>query len=567
MLVHEFLENSAARLPEKVALICGERRLTYTELNIHADWLALGLHELGIRRQDRVVIFLDNSVETVVAIYGILKAGAIFVVINPAMKTKKLNYILRDSGARIIITHHDKARVVKEALNDLPDLDNIVWVGKVPSLSGNAWSKIGHYLWEDLLTQISQRITENHRQNSHCDRKRSNPLVARLPHRSAPRNDPDRPLRNPGLTPRVPSLGACASAIDIDLATIIYTSGSTGEPKGVMSAHYNVVAAAKSITQYLENTQSDIIINCLPLAFDYGLYQILMAALFGGTVVLERSFVYPVKVLQRISQEGVTGFPIVPTMAAILLQMKDISRFDLSSLRYISNTGAALPVAHIKRLQGLFPHAKLYSMYGLTECKRVSYLPPEELGRRPGSVGKAMPNVEVFIVNENGEELGAGEVGELVVRGSNVMQGYWNAPEETAQTFRPGRYRGETLLYTGDLFKKDEDGFLYFVARKDDLIKIKGERVSPKEIENAICEIEGVAEAAVIGVPDDILGHVIKAFVVARDGTKMTGDMIRRYCMKTLEPFMVPKYIEVTPRLPKSPSGKIDKKRLSSTHP
>jgi len=201
-------------------------------------------------------------------------------------------------------------------------------------------------------------------------------------------------------------------------------------------------------------------------------------------------------------------------------------------------------------------------MYGLTECKRVSYLPPEELSRRPESVGIAMPNCEVFVVNEKGEEVGPGEVGELVVRGSNVMQGYWNAPEETARTFRPGRYRGETLLYTGDLFKKDEEGFLYFVARKDDLIKTKGERVSPKEIENAISEIEGVAEVAVIGVPDDVLGQAIKAFVVPRDGIGLDEDRIKRYCTENLEPFMVPKYIEFNKYLPKSPSGKIDKKRL-----
>jgi long-chain acyl-CoA synthetase len=332
-----------------------------------------------------------------------------------------------------------------------------------------------------------------------------------------------------------------------------------------MSAHYNVVAAAKSISQYLENVEDDIILDTLPLSFDYGLYQVLMAFLFGGTVVLEKSFAYPYKAIEKLVQERVTGFPIVPTMVAILLQMDDLGKFDLSALRYISNTAAALPVAYIRKLQEIFPHIKIYSMYGLTECKRVSYLPPDQLDKRPESVGIPMPNEEVFIVDEQGREVGPGEVGELVIRGSNVMQGYWNAPEETAQTFRPGRYRGEALLYSGDFFKKDEEGYLYFVARKDDLIKTKGERVSPKEIENALCEMDGVVEAAVIGVPDEIFGQAIKAFIVAKEGRSLAEKQVQKYCMKNLEPFMLPKYIEFRNSLPKLTSGKIDKKLLNKT--
>jgi len=352
------------------------------------------------------------------------------------------------------------------------------------------------------------------------------------------------------------------AVIDVDLATIIYTSGSTGDPKGVMSAHYNVVAAARSITTYLENVEDDILLNTLPLAFDYGLYQLLMAFLFGGTLVLEKSFAFPYRVIERLVQEKVTGFPIVPTMLAILLQLDDIKQFDFSSLRYISNTAAALPVAHLKKLRGLFPHVTIYSMYGLTECKRVSYLPPKDIDRKPESVGIPMPNEEVFIVNDRGEELGPGKIGELVVRGSNVMQGYWNSQEETALRFRPGSSRGDAMLYTGDLFKKDEEGFLYFVARKDDLIKTKGERVSPKEIENTLCELNGVAEAAVIGVPDDIFGQAIKAIIVLKKNTGITEKAIMKYCMNNLESFMIPKYLEFRKSFPKSPSGKVDKKQL-----
>ena len=431
------------------------------------------------------------------------------------MKAKKLNYILRDSGARALITQKSKIRIVNESIGDVPELKNIIWTGKTSHLPEEPFSTINIHSWNDIFSE-----------------------------------------------PPASNLKPQASPIDLDLATIIYTSGSTGEPKGVMSAHYNVVAAARSITQYLENIEDDIILSALPLSFDYGLYQILMAFLFGGTVVLEKSFVYPYKVMERLVQEKATGFPIVPTMVALLLQMENLAKFDCRSLRYISNTAAALPVSYIKKFQALFPHVTIYSMYGLTECKRVSYLPPEELDHRPESVGIPMPNEEVLIVNEKGEEVGPGEVGELVVRGSNVMQGYWNAPEETSRTYRPGRYRGEALLYSGDLFKKDEEGFLYFIARKDDLIKTKGERVSPKEIENMLCEVEGVVEAAVIGVPDDIFGQAIKAFIVQKKNIELTEEKLMKFCLKNLEPFMVPKYIEFRDSLQKSPAGKIDKKLL-----
>jgi acyl-CoA synthetase (AMP-forming)/AMP-acid ligase II len=354
----------------------------------------------------------------------------------------------------------------------------------------------------------------------------------------------------------------CATGIDLDLGAIVYTSGSTGQPKGVMSAHRSMVAAARSITRYLENVESDIIMVVLPLSFDYGLYQVLMAFLFGGTVVLEKSFLFPVKILEKVVQERVTGFPLVPTMAALLLQVENLARFDFSCLRYITNTAAALPVAYIRKLQTLFPHVTIFSMYGLTECKRVSYLPPDQLDKRPDSVGIPIPNEEVFVVDENGNELPPGQVGELVIRGSNVMQGYWNAPEETAKKFKPGPWRGETLLYSGDLFRRDAEGYLYFVARKDDMIKTKGERVSPKEIENVLCELEGVAEAAVIGVPDDILGQAIKAFIIKNKGTSLTEKELLSHCLKNLESFMVPKYFEFRDSFPKSASGKIDKKDL-----
>jgi acyl-CoA synthetase (AMP-forming)/AMP-acid ligase II len=305
------------------------------------------------------------------------------------------------------------------------------------------------------------------------------------------------------------------------------------------------------------------VLNALPLSFDYGLYQVFMTFFFGGTLVLEKSFVYPYQVIEKIDQEHVTGFPIVPTMVALLLQMEGLAQFGFSSLRYITNTAAVLPPAYIKKLRSFFPHVRIYSMYGLTECKRVAYLPPQDIDTKPTSVGIPMPNVETLIVDPENREVGPDQVGELVVRGSNVMQGYWNAPEKTSRTFRKDPHSGmRCLLYTGDLFRKDEQGYLYFVARKDDIIKSKGERVSPKEIENVLCEYPGVQTAAVIGVPDNIDGNAIKAFIEPAAGQQLERKALLRHCATNLEPFMVPKYIEFYESLPKSPNGKIDKKKL-----
>ena len=520
MLVHQFLEDSARQRGRKVALICGDRRLTYREIDRDAELLAARLLDLGVRHGDRVVIFLDNSPEAVIALFATLKAGGVFVLLNATMKAPKLQYILRDSGARAIIALASRAEVVSTAAAAAPELEHLIWCRgtgmQLPKAAAPAGPPQSSILWESLLSADT----------------------------SPPR----------AVMPRV---------IDIDLATIIYTSGSTGEPKGVVSAHYNVVAAARSITRYLRNQESDIVFNALPLSFDYGLYQVLMAFLFGGTVVLEGSFLYPLRALEKIVGEGVTGFPVVPTMVALLLQMENLARFDLRRLRYLTNTGAALPVSYIENLQRLLPHVEIFSMYGLTECKRVSYLPPEYLRSKPQSVGIPIPNEEVMIVGDGGEILGPGQVGELVVRGSNVMQGYWNCPEATARTFRPGRHRGEVLLYTGDLFRRDAEGFLYFVGRRDDMIKSKGERISPKEIENALCSLDGVAEAAVIGVPDDILGQAIKAYLVLRAGCSLSAAQVMRYCQRNLEPFMVPKYVEFPVSLPRNGSGKVDKKVLA----
>jgi long-chain acyl-CoA synthetase len=352
------------------------------------------------------------------------------------------------------------------------------------------------------------------------------------------------------------------AGIDLDLAMIIYTSGSTGFPKGVMMTHANIVAAASSITTYLESRADDVVLSVLPLAFDYGLYQALMCAKVGATLVLEKSFTYPAVVLEKLRAERVTGFPLVPTLAAMLLQMKHLRPEMFPDLRYITNTAAALPRAHIERLRELFPSAKLYSMYGLTECKRCTYLPPEQLSHRPESVGIAIPGTEVYVVNELGERCAPGEVGELVIRGAHVMKGYWADEEATARALKSGPYPWEQVLYTGDLFRADDEGFLYFVSRKDDIIKTRGEKVSPKEVENVIYELAGVREVAVIGVPDAILGQAIKA-IVAADESVSARDIIR-HCASRLEEFMVPTLVEFRGQLPKSENGKIARKELAA---
>ena len=490
MRVETFLADSARRFPGKTALVAGAERLTYAELAARSAALAAELRRLGVGRGERVVIFLHNSPEAVISVFGTLMAGGVFSVVNPGTKADKLAYILNHCTARALISEPRLADTASAAASHAPAIA------------------------ATLITPFS------------------------FPDAAAP--------AHPG--------------IDLDLAMIIYTSGSTGFPKGVMMTHANIVAAATSITTYLDSRADDVVLSVLPLAFDYGLYQALMCAKVGATLVLEKSFTYPAVVLEKLKHEHVTGFPLVPTLAAMLLQMKHLRPDMFPELRYITNTAAALPRAHIERLRALFPGARLFSMYGLTECKRCTYLPPEQLDVRPESVGVAIPGTEAYVVNEQGERASPGETGELVIRGAHVMKGYWADEEATARVLKAGPYPWERVLYTGDLFRTDDDGYLYFVSRKDDIIKTRGEKVSPKEVENVIYELAGVREVAVIGVPDPILGHAVKAIVVAEDG--VTERDVIRHCSARLEDFMVPALVEFRGQLPKSENGKIARKEL-----
>ncbi len=512
MQVESFLEQSAARTPDKVALVCGDRRLTYREIEEQANRLAHALIAEGVGRWDRVAVYLENSAEAVIAVFATLKANGIFLVINPTTKADKLAYILDNCRAKVLVTEASKRSEAQAALGGAPKLEAVVASGSYPAPGENA-------------------------------RPRLRALAECLG----------------GYSPETPP----KHSISLDPAALIYTSGSTGRPKGVVLTHLNICSAAESITSYLENTADDVILNVLPLSFDYGLYQVLMAFKMGARLVLERSFAYPYSVIETAIREGVTGLPIVPTMASILLQM-DLTHLRFPALRYITNTAAALPTSHIKKLREAFPQAKLFSMYGLTECKRVSYLPPEQLDIRPTSVGKAIPNSEVYLVDESGRRVGPGVPGELVVRGANVMQGYWELPEETANVLKPGPFPGERVLYSGDIFTMDQEGYLYFVARKDDIIKTRGEKVSPKEVEDVLYGIEGIIDAAVVGVPDPVLGQAIKAIVTVRQGCALSPKDILRHCAQRLEDFMVPKAVEIRDALPRTTTGKISRRLLGA---
>jgi amino acid adenylation domain-containing protein len=511
MRVEQFIRRAATDFGDKVALIAGVKRMTYGELDAASDRLAHALSRDGVSRGDRVVIFMENSWEAVVGIFAVLKAGAIFTPINPSTKANKLAYVIKNCRAVAILTQERLLAVVTAALADTPSV---------------------------LLTIVAG-----------SEEPLAIPRAIRL----------EEVLAESGAT-----LLLAHAGIDLDIAMLIYTSGSTGFPKGVMMTHQNVLAAATSITTYLENTCDDVILNVLPISFDYGLYQILMATKVGATLVLEKSFAFPQTIFNKIAAEHVTGLPIVPTMASIILQMRDLRGDAFPHLRYITNTAAALPPAHIERLQKLFPQARLYSMYGLTECKRCTWLPPSELRKRPGSVGIAIPDTEAYVVDDNGNRCALGVTGELVIRGAHVMKGYWENPAATDQALRAGPYPWEKVLYTGDLFRTDEDGYLYFVGRKDDIIKSRGEKVSPLEVENVIYKLPGIREAAVVGISDPIVGMALRAVVAVERDSGVTAQVIIRHCAQHLEDFMVPKTVEFRETLPKGENGKINRRLVTA---
>lgn len=509
-LLQDGLVEAARRAPGRTALVDEERELTYGELADHAFRLACGLRELGIRRGDRVAIQMENSWRAVVSIYGALLAGGVFVLLNPQTKTDKLGHVLADSDASVLITDADLPPNAAIVERDLASLRAVVSAGRPRHLATEVV-----VAWDELAERSDATVLAN-------------------------------------------------ETIPLDLASLVYTSGSTGEPKGVMMTHQSMVFVTQSVTSYLRLDGDDRILNVLPLSFDYGLYQLLIAVDLGATVVFERSFAFPAKTVKRAAELEVTVFPGVPTIFARLLSQASASMFTLPSVRRVTNTGAAMPPEFLPGLRKIFPHALFFLMYGLTECKRVSYLEPELVETKPRSVGKAIPGSEALVLAPDGRPAAPGQVGILHVRGPHVMAGYWRKPELTAHMLREGPIPGERMLCTHDQFTVDEEGFLYFVGRTDDIIKTAGQKVSPAEVEQALYAVPGVREAAVVGVPDPVLGEAVYAYV-ASDGSEVTESAVKRACRERLEGFMVPARVIVRDALPKTGSGKIEKQSLRET--
>ncbi|MEP0698107.1 MAG: AMP-binding protein [Nitratireductor sp.] len=507
--VEQFLRRSAGARADKAAIVDADTRLSYAELDAAADRLAAGLAARGVKSGDRVVVLMDNIWEAPLSIFAVLRAGAVFCPVNPAASADMLAQIFGDCAPRVVLTQAKYARAATVAAAGLAAPPLIVAARAVAALPPGVAG------FETLLKEEA-------------------------PAKCAPD-------------------GAAS-----DLAMIIYTSGSTGRPKGVMIAHTAMIAVSGSIAAYLDNGPDDVVLAVLPLSFTYGLYQLIVAARVGATLVLEKSFAFPHDVLARARAEGVTGLPLVPTMAAMILGLSELKPGALPALRYITNAAAALPPAHVAGLRRLFPGVRIYSMYGLTECARASFLPARELERRPDSVGRAIPGTETAIVDEAGRPVPAGTVGELVVRGPHLMRGYWGDEEATARALRPAPAPGARQLHTGDLFRADADGFLYFVGRKDDIIKIRGEKVAPKRVETVLHACAGVREALVFGVPDPVLGHVLHAVVVRAD-PDLDDRAILRHCARNLPDLMVPRKIEFRQALPKTASGKVVRRLVLET--
>ncbi|MGZ8906821.1 MAG: class I adenylate-forming enzyme family protein [Methylobacter sp.] len=506
-LLQDILLITTARYPDCTALIADDVRMNYREVTHYACRLAHALQMRGVCRGDRVAVFMDNTWQCAVSIFGILLTGGVFVPVSGQTKSDKLSFILQDAGARILLTDLHLARVFIPVMKQLPTL-------KV------------------LCTSASQ---------------------ASLP--SGVENIDDTLTDMPTAPPQ-------QQAIELDLAALIYTSGTTGEPKGVMHTHQSLLFVLESINEYLGFLQEDRLFSALPLNFGYGLFQWLSAVFAGATLVLERSFTYPAQVFKRMHDEFVTSFASVPTVFAMMLAQDAKQSLSFPNVRLLTTASAALPLEFIPGIRRIFPKASLYKMYGQTECIRSAYLNPALCESKPESVGCAIPGTELILLDEKGWKVAPGEVGTLHVRGPHVMRGYWNQPEKTAEVLVQGPLPGEFLLKSGDLFRQDAEGYFYFVARSDEIIKSRGEKVSPAEVENAIYSHPAVCEVLVIGIPDPLLGEAVCAFVSLREGEKLNIQQIKRVCSDKLENFMVPKHVFFLDELPRTVNGKLSRKLI-----
>jgi long-chain acyl-CoA synthetase len=499
--VKEDLIASAGAWPTRVAVADRRRRVSYAELWESAAGLAGGLAGCGVHRGDRVAVIMRNSVECATAVYGTVVAGGCFVVLDATTPEHRLAALLAKTGVRAVVCDEAAAPRVRGAVARVAPVPVVV--------NGSPGS--GDLSLAELVE----------------GRRLSGPSV-----------------------------------IGTDLAAIVFTSGSTGEPRGATFLHRNLAFVTSSVLGYLPLSAEDRILSVLPLSHTYGLYQLLMSVRLGASLHL-RPGAGPIGTLLRdLRREVITVLPGVPTLWQ-LFRPSDAAMDPLPHVRVLSNAGAALPVGRVSDLGRVFPSASLYAMYGQTECGRVSFLPPDLLPDRPDSVGVAIPGTQVWLEDERGREPPAGEVGELVVRGEHVMQGYWADPDATACKLVPGTWPGDRRLRTGDLFRRDAAGFLYFVSRQDDIITTGGEKVAPLEVERVLCEAPGVADAVVVGAADALLGQVVVAHVVAVPGAELDLRALRRHCRDRLEASKVPRTLVPHQELPRLPSGKVDRVRLA----
>jgi acyl-CoA ligase (AMP-forming) (exosortase A-associated) len=517
-LIHHMLQSSASRLPDKEALVDRNIRGTFEIAVKKVTGLAAGLRQAGLRRGERVGIHLDTSVVQALSIFGVSQAGGVFVPINSVLFPQQVAHIARDCQMRGLITTSQKLTALSSVLTDVPSLEFLVIIGDRDG------TEVRQQMYK-LVELFDSKVCHNWRE----------------------------------------------VGVGRDLAAILYTSGSTGKPKGVMLSHEQIMAGSSIVSDYLAIGSADRIIGVLPLSFDAGLNQLMTAIQQGGTYV-PITFVFAREIVKALRAERITGMAGVPTLWSLMAQpSSSLERESLPDLRYITNTGGRMPQNVLANLRQMLSSTKIFLMYGLTEAFRSTYLPPEELDRRPTSMGKAIPNTEILVVNEQGQRCKPGEVGELVHRGPTVSMGYWGQPELTAKVLRPDPFTppelgaGERVCYSGDLVSMDEDGFLYFVGRRDNMIKSSGYRISPTEVEEVLFQSGMLREAAVIGIPDGTLGDVIKAYVAPRDGASINPDALLAFCAQRIPRYMVPKTVQVMQSLPKAPNGKVDYPALRRT--
>ena len=503
MLVHELLVTSSMRNPGAELLISGGSRVSYAEMTAAARRLAAGLVRQGLQPGERVAVLTDSPCDYVASYFGTLLAGGVFVGMNTQTTGRTLGHLLHDCSTSVVITDRKFLPHFAELADRLSSVRCLAVVG------GGAAPGFSCCDLNTLTADVAD-------------------VAVRLPERC-----------------------------DTDLAQIIYTSGTTGDPKGVMLTHRNLVANTLSTVDYLRLTERDRVMLVLPLFYSYGNSILLTHVAVGGALVVNQSLLYPNVILEQMIAERVTGFSGVPSTFALLLHRSSIHTCDFPDLRYVTQAGGAMSPALARKLASVLPHADICVMYGQTEAApRLTYLPPEDLHRKPGSIGRAIPGVILEVITPEGAVAAPGEVGELVAAGENVMAGYWGQPAATAEALRDGR------LWTGDLMKTDDEGYLYVVGRKSEMIKSGAHRIAPKEIEEALHEHSAVYDVAVVGVEDEILGEAIKACIVLKQGAVCGEKELLRHCRQILPAFKLPHIIEFRDDLPKTDTGKTKKSAL-----